>query len=414
MKAFTHARVIDGRGGFIPDGTVVVDGSTIVNVGAASGVEILEGTEIVDCGGRTLMPGLMDAHTHLETTASNNVINEVAQYNLPTRTMRSYWNALETIRAGITTVRDVADIGDCVIAVRNVINQKLLPGPRIIASGKAINQTGGHASMSTEYQWSRPDAGGSGHCVDGEAECRRAIRTEVAAGADLIKIYVTSGLYDPFLGKPRDEFSQKEIEALCEEAANSGKKVAAHCHTAKSAKYCIENGVASIEHGMMINEETLELMKAHGTFWVPTTIVYQMMADGAKYGLGSSTIENSRKALVNQEKMFRKALDMGIKIGIGTDCGGVLINHGETARELECLNRWGMTAMDCIRAATSANAELLGINSITGSVEAGKEADILIVDGDPLEDIRILQNQEKILVVMRGGEYYKDTFSGLC
>ena len=163
----------------------------------------------------------------------------------------------------------------------------------------------------------------------------------------------------------------------------------------------------------MINEETLELMKAHGTFWVPTTIVYQLMADGAKYGLGSSTIENSRKALVNQEKMFRKALEMGIKIGIGTDSGGVLINHGETARELECLNRWGMTAMDCIRAATSANAELLGIDSITGSVETGKEADIIIVDGDPLEDIRILQNQEKILVVMRGGEYYKDTFSGL-
>ena len=170
MKAFTHARVIDGKGGFIPEGTVLVEGSSIVKVGTSSEVELPEGVMTVDCGGRTLMPGLMDAHTHLETTASNNVINEVAQYNLPTRTMRSYWNSWETIRAGITTVRDVADIGDCVIAVRNVINQKLLPGPRIIASGKAINQTGGHASMSTEYQWARPDAGGSGHCVDLEAE----------------------------------------------------------------------------------------------------------------------------------------------------------------------------------------------------------------------------------------------------
>ncbi len=409
MIAFINAKILDGKGGCIPNGSVLIEGSRIRKVGENEEVEIPKQAEVIDLGGRTLMPGLMDAHTHLETTASNNVINEVAQYNLPTRTLRAYWNAMDTIKAGITTVRNVADIGDCVIAVRNMINQKLLPGPRILASGKAINQTGGHASMSTEYQWSKPDAGGSGHCVDGEAECRKAVRMEVAAGADLIKIYVTSGLYDPFLGKPRDEFSKKEIEVLCDEARNSEKPVAAHCHTAKSAKYCIENGVTSIEHGMMINEETLELMRAHGTFWVPTTSVYQAMADGEKYGLGSSAVENSKKALLNQEKMFRKALEMGIKIGIGTDCGGVLINHGDTAKELECLNRWGMTPMDCIKAATSANAELMGISKITGSIEAGKEADLLVIDGDPLKDIAILQNRDKILCVMRGGSYYKDS-----
>ena len=411
MIALINARILDGKGGCIPNGWVLVDGSKIQEVKSEDDGKIPEGTEIIDLKGKTLMPGMMDAHTHLETTASNNVINEVAQYNLPTRTMRAYWNAMDTLRAGITSVRNVADIGDCVIAVRNIINQNMLPGPRILASGKAINQTGGHASMSTEYQWSKPDAGGSGHCVDGEAECRRAVRMEVAAGADLIKIYVTSGLYDPFLGKPRDEFSKKEIEVLCDEARNSEKSVAAHCHTAKSARYCIENGVASIEHGMMINEETLELMRDHGTFWVPTTAVYHAMADGEQYGLGKSAVENSKKALLNQEKMFRKALEMGIKIGIGTDCGGVLINHGDTAKELECLNRWGMTPMDCIKAVTSANAELMGIGEITGSVEAGKEADLLVIDGDPLEDIRILQNREKILCVMKGGAFYKDTLS---
>lgn len=413
MIAFINATILDGLGGRIPQGTVLVDGSKILKAGKAESAALPPGTDIIDLRGKVLMPGLIDAHVHLETTASSNVIHEVAQYNLPTRTLRAYWNACDTIRAGVTTVRDVADIGDCVIAVRNIINQGMFPGPRILASGKAINQTGGHASMSTEYQWSRPDAGGSGHCVDGEAECRRAVRTEVAAGADLIKIYVTSGLYDPFLGKPRDEFSEGEIAVLCAEAANAGKKVAAHCHTAKSAKYCIENGAASIEHGMMINEETLDLMKSHGTFWVPTTIVYQTMADGAKYGLGSSAIENSKKALVNQERMFRKALEMGINIGIGTDCGGVLINHGDTAKEMACLNRWGMTAMDCIRAATSANARLLGIDGLTGSIEAGKEADLIIVNGDPEKDITLLQDRDRILCVMRGGAYYKNELDRL-
>lgn len=408
--AFTNCNVIDGNGGRLENAVVVVADGKIEAVGNAAHVTIPAGTEQIDLNGKTVMPGMMDAHTHHTMSSSSNLVETSLDTYAALCSLQTYLNFMDSFRAGFTTVRDVGGMEYCDIASRTMINAGKLPGPRIIACGKEICMSGGHAEVCSRYPWITSQYPAAEVC-DGIAECRRAVRKQVWMGVDTIKIFASSGIYDPFTGHTRNEFDEDELAVMIHEAKMAGKTIAAHCHSAYNAKICIKLGVSSIEHGMYLDEEALDLMVEHGTVWVPTATVYHNIAAGAPSGVNSSSVENAKKGLVKQSETFRKALEKGVKIGLGTDAGTVRTPHGTNAKELEIFREWGMSEMACITAATMTNAGLFRIDHITGSVEAGKAADLLVIDGDPLVDIRILQQQDKIKLIMKDGIAIKNTLS---
>lgn len=406
-KAYLNCTVIDGKGNVIEDAAVLTADNLITAVGKKEDVKIPKDARVMDVTGKTLMPGMMDAHTHHTISSSGNLIESSLNTYGALCSLQTYVNLLETLKAGFTTVRDVGAMEYCDVAAKTMIESGKLIGPRVIACGKELCQTGGHGEVCERFPWVTTKYSAVEVC-DGVAECRRAVRKQVWMGVDTVKIFASSGIYDPYTGHTRNEFAKDELEAIIEEAKAAGKKIAVHCHSASNAKICIQAGVSSIEHGMYLDEETLDMMVEYGTVWVPTATVYFNIAGGENQGVNASSVENAQKGLAIQEAMFRKALRKGVKIGLGTDAGTVLTPHGSNARELEIFNKWGMNTMECIKAATMINAELFGVDKITGSIEAGKEADMLIIDGNPLQDIRILQEQDKILQVIKGGNEIKN------
>lgn len=407
-KAYINCIVLDGKGGKLDNAVVLLDGHRIEAVGAKEELLLDKDIPTVDLAGKTIMPGMMDAHTHHTMSSSDNLVETSLDTYAALCALQTYVNFLDTFNAGFTTIRDVGGMEYCDVAVRTMIDSGKLFGPRVIACGMEICQTGGHAEVCSRYPWATSRYSPAEVC-DGVAECRRAVRKQIWMGVDTVKFFASSGIYDPYTGHTRNEFAEDEIEAIIYEAKMGGKKIAAHCHSASNAKICIRNGVSSIEHGMFLDEEALDMMAEYGTVWVPTALVYHNIADGQRYGVNNSSVENAKRGLVSEAAMFRKALEKGVKIGLGTDAGTVLTPHGTNAKELEIFHDWGMSPMECIRSATMINAELFGVEKIVGSVEPGKEADLLIVDGNPLDDIRILQDQEKLRVIMKGGREIKNT-----
>lgn len=411
-KVIVNGTLIDGKGRKIDKSVVVIKDNVIESVGIYDREKIANYDDlIIDINNKVIMPGMIDAHTHHTTSSCNDSVYETIKDYLAIRTMKSYLNFMTTLNAGYTSVRDVGAIGYIDVAIRTLVNENKILGPRIIASGKAICQTGGHSEICSTYPWITLEGGGAEEIADGVAEVRKAVRKQVRMGVDLIKVFASSGIYDPFLGKPRQEYSKHEMSAIIDEAHVAGKKVAVHCHIAETAKMCINLGADSIEHGMFIDEECLEMMVKNDIVWVPTISVFLNISEGLNHGVSESSVINAKNSLLKVRKTFEKALELGVKIGIGTDSGTIRTSHGENAKELEILNNWGMSEMDCITSTTSLNAELLGISDLTGSIEVGKEADIIIIDGNPLDDIRILQKNDKIVAILKGGQVVKNTYN---
>jgi imidazolonepropionase-like amidohydrolase len=394
------ARMFDGRSAeLVRDVVVVIDGAKIVRAG--HDITIPAGAHVIDLGDRTLMPGLIDAHTHIALHAGNynqQVLAETPEF----RAIISTVNARTTLEAGITTIRDLGNeaAGFTDVALRDAIAQGYVPGPRIIASIHPLVTTGAYRVAGYAPTTTTPAISAE---ANGPDAMRGAVRQLISDGADVIKVYLDTGRHPHHAGRQAaPTYSQAEIDAIVAEAHAEGAKVAAHCSTDAAARMGIAAGVDSIEHGLTVTEETFRAMAAKNIVYVPTLLVFEMWAaDPDLIGEGPSPSKTRLETTVKEHTAsFQRALKSGVKIAFGTD---TFARTGTNAQELASMVRAGMPAIDALRAATSVSAALLGVDDITGTIEAGKAADLIAVAGDPSRDITTLQH---VSFVMKDGKVF--------
>ena len=400
---FVNARIFDGvRSEYLDDSVVVVEADRIVSVERKRGPST-DG-DVVDVGGKTLMPGLIDAHCHV-LGASLKITDVETQ---PLTYVASYAAKMlsHALDCGFTTVRDVGG-GDAGIA--RAVEDGLIRGPRVYFAGRALSMTGGHGDFRDPFhEVGGCGCSGSGRValvVDGEDAVRAAAREELRRGAHCIKIMLSGGVLSPTDPIWMDQFTDVEVVAAVEEAARRRKYVAAHCHPPSSIARAARLGVRTIEHATLIDESSAEAVKAAGAYVVPTSVIVRALLDDAKAGrlpawMSAKLAEVSDQSLRGLELMTRQ----GLKIGFGTDLLGHL--HTHQTREF-CIRREVQPAVDILRSATSVNAEIL-MEPLLGRIQPGCRADILIVDGDPLANIEILaQDGRGLIAIMKGGEFVK-------
>ena len=363
----------------------------------------------IDLKTKTVTPGWIDMHVHLEGETSPTAYMERFTLNPSDIAFNAVPIAERTLMAGFTTVRDLGGSG-VNISLRNAINKGQVKGPRVFTAGKAIGTTGGHADPTNGYRKDlMGDPGPEDGVVNSEEDGKKAVRQRYKDGADLIKITATGGVLSLAKNGQNPQFTEAEIKAIVDIAKDYGFKVAAHAHGAEGMKRAIRAGVSSIEHGTLMDDECIELFKKFGTWYVPTITAGQSVADSAKKpGYYPDVV--AKKALEIGPQLintFSKAYKAGVKIAFGTDAG--VFKHGQNWREFVYMIQAGMTPMDAIKAATVNAADLLGMKDQLGSIEVGKFADIVAVDGDPLKDSQVFG---KIIFVMKDGVVYKQQTSG--
>ncbi len=362
-----------------------------------------ENEKIIDLKNKTVLPGLMDMHTHLSGQSSPTRYIDRFTKNISDIAYESVGYSKKTLMSGFTTVREVG--GPVSISLRNAINKNLIVGPRIYAAGKSIATTGGHADPTNGMRFDiMGDPGPKEGVINSESDARKAVRQRYKNGADLIKITATGGVLSVAKNGQNPQFTEAEIKAIVETANDYGMHVAAHAHGIEGMQRAIRAGVKSIEHGTLMDKETFELMKKYGTYYVPTISAGRFVAEKAKEpGYYPDVIRP--KALEIGPKIqntFSKAFKAGVKIAFGTDSG--VSYHGENANEFIYMVEAGMKPIEALRSATINAAEMLEIDDQLGTIEPGKIADIIAVSGDPLEDISCLND---IDFVMKNGQVFK-------
>jgi imidazolonepropionase-like amidohydrolase len=410
MLLFTNARLIDGTGSAPQENTsVLVADGLIAGVGPEASFDVSPEVQRIDLGGKTLMPGMIDCHIHILYDPDPSAPPPRFS-NIPIRDA-AYWGsrsllygvraARMTLEAGFTTVQDLAAPNEYIFPLRDSLAAGEHPGPRLLASGHCITLTGGHG---TEY-------GGMAHVADGPDEVLKAVRKQVTAGADVIKYMggARAAFSPPFRG--REGYTTEEMRPGVEEAHRAGLRVAVHAHSSlQGIKNSILAGVDSIEHGVPIDDEALGWMAERGTYLCPTLSVYPASIECIKRGLW--TYKGSEKQVYYLHEQAPKAIAAakrhGVKVALGTDASMPLVMHGGNAREMEILVDYGLSTMEALVAGTRNAAENLGLLDKIGTVESGKIADLVVVDGDPLDDIRLLQQLECITLVMKEGNIVVD------
>ena len=363
-----------------------------------------KGDKVIDLKNRTVMPGLIDSHVHLESETSPQQYMQAYTFNPADYAFQSVGYASRTLMIGFTTVRDLGGSG-VNISLRNAINKRLIIGPRIFTAGKSIATTGGHADPTNGYRRDlMGDPGPAAGVINGADEARKAVRQRYKEGSDLIKITASGGVLSVAKSGENPQFTEEELASIISTAKDYGFKVAAHCHGAEAMKRAVIAGVNSIEHGTYMTDEVMSLMKEKGTWYVPTLTAGRAVGDSAKKpGYYPDLV--TPKALAIGPKIqgtFAKAYKTGVKIAFGTDAG--VYAHGKNWLEFVYMAEGGMPPIETIKAATMSAAELLGVSDILGSIEKGKIADIVAVDGDPLKDI---QAMGRMKFVMKEGIIYK-------
>ncbi len=397
--AYRAARVFDGkskRG--TEDGAVVIEGDRIASVGPVT--EVPPGTEVVDLGDATLLPGLIDAHVHLVWGASAEPHELVARESHALTALRCARNAALHLQAGVTTVRDVGATGGLSVDVARAVELGVLPGPRVVAAGRVIAMTGGHAWFL-------------GREADGADEVRRAVREEMKEGATCIKLMASGGIYGHAEEPGSPQLTVEEMCAGVEEAHKADRKVAAHAYSVSAITNALDAGVDSIEHGSFLDLETAERMREEGKYLVPTMSVYAAMNEkGPDLGAPEYILRKTTEVLEASRKAFKLALEVGVKIAAGTDCGAPGHPHGTLPEEFRLLVEAGATPAQALYFGTAAAAELLGLGEELGTLEPGKKADLVAVAGNPLEGIEALRGVR--LVLRDGVEVYSpgETTSG--
>lgn len=361
---------------------------------------------LIDLGDSTCLPGLIDMHVHLGSQTSPQAYAEGFRLNPEDHAYRSVGYAEKTLLAGFTTVRDLG--GERTQGLRNAIDQGLIRGPRIIAAGKSIATTGGHADprngISRELVQALGYPGPEDGVVAGPIEARRAVRQRYKEGSDVIKLTATGGVLSFARSGDNPQFMEDEIRAIVETARDYGYKVAAHAHGEEGMRRAIVAGVDSIEHGTYMSDEVMALMKQHGTWYVPTISAGVFVGEMAQQpGYYPEIVRPKALAVGPQiQRTFARAWRAGVKIAFGTDAG--VFHHGDNAREFELMVEAGMPAHEALRAATHNAAELLGRSDELGSIDTGKFADIVAVPGNPVEDIGRMR---QVHFVMKQGTVYR-------
>ena len=402
------ARMFDGKSDSLTTpGMVVVQNGKITGVGASASVPV--GAEVIDLGDATLLPGFIDAHTHLTMPYSED--HDRAELNrleetIPQMAIESTVTARVTLMAGFTTVRDVGAEHYLDVGLKNAINRGVVPGPRMLVSVHAIGATGGHCDNNGYREGATgAETGPVQGIVNGADQARQAVRLAHKYGATVIKTCATGGVLSSVDLVDAPQLTQAELDALVDEAHASKLKTAAHAHGAEGAKRAIRAGIDSIEHGSFLDDEALDMMKAKGTYFVPTLMAAQglreRIASGGK--LPPEIREKAERAMKAVPETFKKAVAKGVKIGLGTDAA--VYPHGRNAEEFHQMVDLGIKPIAALKAGTSADADLLGLADKIGTLETGKLADVVAVPGNPVENIR---QTERVFFVMKEGTIFKN------
>jgi imidazolonepropionase-like amidohydrolase len=396
VKAVKAAHLLDpATGQRIDDAVVLIDGERVTEVG--SKVAVPANARVIDLGEGTILPGLIDVHTHL-SSQSGNYYEDLFRLSPIDAAVRAHLFARRTLEAGFTSVRDVGGSELIDVALRNAIDQGLIPGPRMMVATLPLSATGGHGDLNGFSPYLRFEGSLRG-IADGVDEVRKAVRRDVKYGADLIKVLAGAGVLSEEESAGAPQYTQAELDAAVDEAAMWGRKVAAHAHGALAIKRAIRAGVASVEHAGLVDEEGVRLAKEHGTFLVPDiyTDIY-ILEHGAEHGLPARIIEKERELRKAQDVNWRRAMAAGVKFAFGTDAG--VYPHGQNARQFRYLVELGFTPLQAIQMATVNAAALLGRSDRVGRLQKGHYADLIAVAGDPLADVRLLESPT---FVMKGG-----------
>jgi imidazolonepropionase-like amidohydrolase len=386
---FRGGRVIDGLGQAWDDATVLVEGDRIIRVGPAAPASP-DGHQVVDLGGATLLPGFIDCHVHLRSEGGADPLSQTMQDADAMVALRIARNAWRTLRAGLTTVRDCGGKNHVEFVARAALAEGLFHGPRLLLAGKAICMTGGHA-----WRYGRE--------ADGPDDVRKAVREQLKAGADFVKFVATGGIMTPEAEIGSPQLSVDELRAGIEEVHNAGRKASAHAHGIQGIRNALAAGIDSIEHGYFLDDEAAAFMVERGVTLVPPSAAVQTVARlGTEAGIPAHSVRKARYALEHHIRNFQRAHRAGVTLAMGTDTGVPCMRHGENLQELPAMAALGLSPMAAIVATTSAAAAFLGRPEL-GAIEAGRKADLVIVDGDPLADLAVLTRREAIRAVYLDG-----------
>jgi imidazolonepropionase-like amidohydrolase len=403
------ARLIDGSGGSVPDQAyaMLVRGARIEALAPKTQLPCPEGAQSLDLQGMNLMPGLIDCHDHLANIEGGMVARAAVPPSLAViKTAKTFH---DTLLGGFTAIRDAGGVD---LGMKLAVEQGLIPGPRLKISVNILSQSGGHndhtepAGIDSDF----PRLPGVPPSIcDGVDNCRRKVREMVQAGADWIKICTTGGVGTPTGGPLIRQFSLEEVQAMVDTAHAAGKPVMSHAYGGEGVKICLDAGVDSIEHGAALDEDLIEQMVRQGTWLVPTfTVLRKIVEIGQKEPcpIPEYIPRKARSLLDKQVVSFQRALAAGVKMALGTDAGG--FGHGQNAAELGYLVEAGMTPMQAIVAGTRMGAQCMGLGDEVGLLQKGMLADLLVVDGDPLEDVTILQDRARLRLIVKDGVIVKN------
>ena len=397
------ARLFDGTSDAVVEpGVIVVANGLIQSVGSRT---VPAGATVIDLGDATLLPGFIDAHTHLTYDFDpdyNGAALRSLQRPVAEKAIRATVNARKTLMAGFTTVRDVGSGDFLDVGLRNAINAGLVPGPRMLVAVNSLGSTGGHCDGGDSFSFgvlnheSKPEDG----VINSPDQARYAVRFNIKYGADVIKTCASGGVLSPTDDVDAPQLSQAELDALVDEAHALRRKAAAHAHGAEAAKRAIRAGIDSIEHGTFLDDEALRMMHDKGVFLVPTLTVRVGIAESKLPPLVQAKADLAMKA---QDALVKRAIALGVKIALGTDAA--VYPHGGNALEFVLMAADGMTPAQSLKAGTSSAAELLGLQDKIGAIKPGMAADIVAVPGNPIADIKLVQS---VVFVMKGGNIYQN------
>jgi len=399
--ALKAAHLVDARAGRVLDlQTVLISGDRIEKVGTSPEVAIPPGATVIDLGPATLLPGLIDCHTHLTADPRNAGLRSLG-ISVPRQALTGARNARVTLEAGFTTVRNVGASGYSDVALRDAINASEVPGPRMLVSGPPLGITGGHCDenhLAPEFNYHAEGV------ADGIPAVMAKVRETVKYGADVVKFCASGGVFSKGDLPGAEQYSPAEMAALISEAHRLGRKVAAHAHGTQAIIDATDAGVDSIEHGSLIDDAGIAALKQHGTYLVAD--IYNddsILNMGKQYGFTDEMLEKERMVGQRQREGFRKAAQAGVKIAFGTDAG--VYPHGWNAKQFAYMVKYGLSPMQAIQSATVNAADLIGWADRVGSLEPGKLADIIAVQGDPTTNVTVL---EHVQFVMKGGQVVKN------
>lgn len=393
-RLIRNVQLLDGTGAApVPNQSVVVEGTKISWIGPTESAPAFSQERVIDGGGRTLLPGLINAHVHLCNDGAPDLFAQVMGDSVPLSTLRAARNARLTLESGVTTVRDCGAADNIVIELRKAIADGLIEGPRVRAAGRVITMTGGHGHFI-------------GREADGPDAVRRATRAEIKEGADFIKVMATGGVLTRGVDPANSSLQLDELRVVADEAHNSGRRVTTHAIGNAGIKNALRAGIDSIEHGFYLDDEALELAVSQGTFLVPTMIAVASIIDnGVEAGVPAWVVAKAEVQAEASRTGFKAAVDSGMKIAAGTDAGTPFNRHYDMAREMAMMVRFGLSPMQAVTAATRNSAENLDMLNSVGTIEVGKCADLLLVDGDPSVDIEAVS---RVVLVLKDGTVYRD------